>query len=146
MRRAQLGDWLDDLKEFAAPIVNNSCTMWRRTETRRPTPADIRRLCGEMRISRPVNQTSHTPGRPPDHVIRDDWRTRHVHEWTKFELQTANDEMLTLARKYGFNTGADRHDRNSYAKAALDGLVPGYDCTTGLEVNFTKKSNFAIPA
>jgi hypothetical protein len=38
-------DWVRDLGEFDPAIVEEACTRWRRTEARRPTPADIRRLC-----------------------------------------------------------------------------------------------------
>lgn len=47
VRALQLGDWLSDLGEFGAPIVAKACEEWRRGQTHRPTPADIRRLCLE---------------------------------------------------------------------------------------------------
>lgn len=47
MREAQALDWLDDLREFGAEIVSVACMEWRRSQTKRPTPAEIRRLCIE---------------------------------------------------------------------------------------------------
>lgn len=45
VRRAIAEDWLEDLGEFPAGVVEAACREWRRTQTRRPTPADIRTLC-----------------------------------------------------------------------------------------------------
>lgn len=47
VRKLQLSDWLDDLDQFPAHVVATSCQDWRRTESRRPTIADIRRVCFE---------------------------------------------------------------------------------------------------
>jgi hypothetical protein len=45
IRRAQVVDWLDDLVEFGADAVEKACAEFRREQTRRPYPADIRKLC-----------------------------------------------------------------------------------------------------
>lgn len=45
LRRVIADDWLDDLREFNPLIVALACREWRRTQTRRPTPADVRALC-----------------------------------------------------------------------------------------------------
>lgn len=45
IRREMAMDWLDDLREFGPDIVSGACGAWRRSQTRRPTPADIRALC-----------------------------------------------------------------------------------------------------
>ena len=45
VRRAIAEDWLEDLDEFPAGVVEAACREWRRAQTRRPTPADIRTLC-----------------------------------------------------------------------------------------------------
>jgi len=45
LRRSIAEDWLDDLAEFGAAVVAIACREWRRTSSRRPTPADIRLLC-----------------------------------------------------------------------------------------------------
>ena len=49
LREAQLGDWLDDLGSFPANVVVEAVAEWRRGQNRRPTPADIRALCKEMK-------------------------------------------------------------------------------------------------
>lgn len=45
VRREQTDDWIEDLAEFPAAVVVAACREWRRTQSRRPTPADIRLLC-----------------------------------------------------------------------------------------------------
>jgi hypothetical protein len=49
VREAQIEDWIDDLIEFGPKIVAEACRRWRNTESRRPTPADIRKFCIEDR-------------------------------------------------------------------------------------------------
>ena len=44
----QIGDWLDDLERFPIPVVADACAEWRRTQTRRPTIANIFGLCREV--------------------------------------------------------------------------------------------------
>ncbi len=41
-RRAQAEDWIDDLIEFDVGDVQNACVEWRRSQSRRPTPSDVR--------------------------------------------------------------------------------------------------------
>lgn len=54
VREAQALDWLADLREFGPDTVSRACGEWRRTQSKRPTIADIRRLCIEDRqIRRP---------------------------------------------------------------------------------------------
>ena len=45
IRRVQAEDWIADLIEFGPALVESACTEWRRTQARRPTIAEIRRLC-----------------------------------------------------------------------------------------------------
>ena len=45
VRRTQLEDWLEDLGEFSPAAVAAACREWRQTKSKRPTPADIRKLC-----------------------------------------------------------------------------------------------------
>lgn len=44
LRRVIADDWLEDLEEFGPELVGTACREWRRTQTRRPTPADMRAL------------------------------------------------------------------------------------------------------
>jgi hypothetical protein len=43
-RRAQIHNWIEDLKEYPLGAVEGALITWRRSQTKRPTPADIRRL------------------------------------------------------------------------------------------------------
>ena len=54
IREAQLGDWIDDLSRFPAPLVADACKRWRMTDRRKPTPADIVGFCLEAQ-----NDTAH---------------------------------------------------------------------------------------
>lgn len=49
VRQRQMADWLDDLSEFPAHLVAEACQLWRRTETRRPMPGDIRTRCFDLK-------------------------------------------------------------------------------------------------
>jgi len=44
VRRLIAADWLEDLAEFTVPQVSWACREWRRTQSLRPTIAEIRRL------------------------------------------------------------------------------------------------------
>jgi len=44
VRRGIAEDWLEDLAEFTLPQVTWACREWRRTQSLRPTIAEIRRL------------------------------------------------------------------------------------------------------
>lgn len=46
-RESQITDWIADLIEYPVGLIEAACTEWRRSQTRRPTPADIRALCRE---------------------------------------------------------------------------------------------------
>lgn len=58
VRQAQAEDWIEDLSEFLPSHVAEACRRWRRTQSRKPTIADIRALAIEereiMRSSIPV--------------------------------------------------------------------------------------------
>jgi hypothetical protein len=45
-RQVQIEDWLQDLGEFPSALVESACRHWRQNETRRPTPAEIRKIVG----------------------------------------------------------------------------------------------------
>jgi len=44
VRKAIARDWVEDLAEFTVPQVTWACREWRRTQSVRPTIAEIRRL------------------------------------------------------------------------------------------------------
>lgn len=131
LRRRLLGEWLYDLEAFSAANVVSSCTEWRRTQHRRPTPADIIALCREVQTAwEPAPKYVELPA-PPPFEIREHWRELPIRSWTKAELETANMEAAALARQYGYNTGDDRKDRFDFFNGALIGKHPGYDAATG---------------
>jgi hypothetical protein len=48
VRQAQIDDWLDDMTEFGPEIVRQACAEWRQTQTRRPTPAELRAIAAQI--------------------------------------------------------------------------------------------------
>lgn len=48
--------WADDLEAFPQPVIEAAINHWRRNETRRPTPADMIRLCG-MKMPKALTPT-----------------------------------------------------------------------------------------
>lgn len=100
VRRAQIGDWLEDLAEFAAPVVSEAAKEWRQENTRRPSPGDIRLLCiaikrRDAEKRRPVVKRISDMARepiPPDDVIREHWRN------IRFPLLTEAEKELFRAQ------------------------------------------------
>jgi len=94
LRALQISDWLDDLGEFPAMIVADSCALWRRSYPgKRPTPGDIRQLCREVtprkrEAPKPMvmlPQVEHDPS-----TVRDNWQTL---EWPN--LTEAEKKLFT---------------------------------------------------
>jgi hypothetical protein len=81
-RRAQIEDWIDDLVGFPLDKIEGACTEWRRSENRRPTPADIRKI---LTRNAPMPRTESCHQRfPPDPRTRDgiaDARRAIAHRW-----------------------------------------------------------------
>ena len=48
VRQAQVEDWLEDMAEFDPEIVRQACAEWRQTQTRRPTPAELRTIAAQI--------------------------------------------------------------------------------------------------
>ena len=95
LRRAQALDWLDDLREFGSDVVAYACGEWRRSETKRPTIADLRRLCAQRQYkTRPAAPCVTRPF---------DLERRIEHQ----KMRRARDEEAAqsreiMAREYGF--------------------------------------------
>jgi hypothetical protein len=64
-RREQVIDWIDDLVEFGPTAVADACREWRRDFDRRPTPANIRRLCIAAQNRRREDEMRRLPPPPP---------------------------------------------------------------------------------
>jgi len=54
LREAQMQMWLTDLDEFDLECITAAVTEWRQEQTRRPLPADIRRLAVREQRKRPA--------------------------------------------------------------------------------------------
>jgi hypothetical protein len=60
------GMWADALERFSRDEIRTACTRWVHTQTRRPTPADIIRLCADARprprlVELPAPQRERSP-------------------------------------------------------------------------------------
>lgn len=73
IRRELARDWLEDLREFPLAMVENACREWRQTQSRRPTPADIRKLC----IAEQIARRPALPA-PPRHAEPDEMPVSHA--------------------------------------------------------------------
>lgn len=80
LRAAIAADWLDDLREFDAEWVRAACRDWRRSQSKRPTIADIRSRCidNAEQYRRPV------PRREPTHDERVEAARRHAARETRY--------------------------------------------------------------
>src|SRR6185437_6725921 len=112
LRKLVAADWMSDLKEFPADVVSAACQDWRRSEARRPTPADIRKRCWEV-MPKPAAKVESDPAPPtipPDDVVRSNWKII-ADEWgfrgltaaeTKLEEQRRAQFVEQTYKKHGF--------------------------------------------
>jgi len=61
---ANCRDWCDDLERFPRDVIGQVLNRWRRTEKRRPCPADIIERC-MAELPRPVMPSAPEPERRP---------------------------------------------------------------------------------
>lgn len=113
-REAQTLDWIEDLVEFGTDSVARACGEWRRTQSKRPTIADIRALCSKDR-----ELYRHDRALPPP-----DQRERRDEA---YRLQRARDEEAAQHREafaqqlgypsfpYMMNIGLERAARDAPA-------------------------------
>lgn len=87
-----MADWLEDLCGFPAAIVAEACQRWRRENTRRPTPGDIRLACIEIqrerapqRAVKPALALVRPEPMPAPEVVRPYWRKLRFPELTVAE-------------------------------------------------------------
>jgi hypothetical protein len=77
--KLQAADWVDDLSEYDADVVAGACKMWRRANSKRPTPHELRALCrAELEYRRPIEVPD--PDEPRDVYGPDfdwEWRCRY---------------------------------------------------------------------
>ena len=76
LRRTQAEDWLEDLAEFEVDDVRGACAEWRRSQTRRPVPADIRALAIAEQHRRIVDHQRALPRPDIGHLSDDELRRR----------------------------------------------------------------------
>lgn len=125
-RQAQIEDWLADLREFGPEIVSEACGRWRRAESRRPTPADVRRLAIEaQREMREAAEPLYLPS-PEARAAR----AEHVAARDQ-EMQLGGREIVTKwARERGFETIDDyaahhcMHWSDAY-REVISGILAG---------------------
>lgn len=79
-RQAQIEDWIDDLVEFELDIIEEVCREWRRTEIKRPLPAQLRDRASQER----------------------DYRNR-VRERVQAQQPKSYEDLRTQCRRYWIN-------------------------------------------
>lgn len=94
LRALQLDDWLDVLAAFTADDVDGACKRWIAASSRRPTPADILKLCAES--GRTIGRRR--PNSPPPN-----WLEEHG-------LRPSPEAADMFAREYGFASWTDLMD------------------------------------
>jgi hypothetical protein len=68
VRKAQVIDWLYDMRNFSMEVFAEACGRWRIAETRRPVVADIYKLCLEVEeLRRPPSEWTLSP--PPEAIF-----------------------------------------------------------------------------
>lgn len=111
MRKAQLADWLDALKPFTAIIVADACRHWVRSESKRPAPADIVRLCREVQPEKPQigmqpSTAQHVPPPSDPNIVRPNWRTIVYWQLSDAEKRLFREAAGDTMSRYGFASEA----------------------------------------
>lgn len=96
LRAAIAQDWLADMGEFHESVVAEACQEWRRAETKRPTIADIRKLCMEA---------THAPeqGATP-RAVHDGHAAEQLAEFNEQRYREAAESREAAARERGFDS------------------------------------------
>lgn len=92
IRRLQAEDWLEDLVEFGPDAVAEACRDWRRTQSRRPTPADIRLLAADARARNQLRLAA-APA-----VLSDQEADQAADEWAISHGYDGIDDFLSKSR------------------------------------------------
>lgn len=97
-RAAMAEDWVNDLAEFGADIVSGACGEWRRTQARRPTIADIRKLCEQQQAASRSGDDDARPGQKKyaemSEAERWAWQT-DVYAFRRVVLGISDDERTS---------------------------------------------------
>lgn len=109
LRAAIAQDWLSDMGEFHESVVAEACQEWRRAETKRPTIADIRRLCMEA---------SHY--RHPDELAP---RSANRHDPAAAEALDLRNKARDLSAAESREAWARSHGVASFKEAMEIGLI-----------------------
>lgn len=103
LRRAQLRDWLNDLKDYPLQVVVDACSAWRRIEERKPTIAGIRKMCDERM---PRDHSKPQLARPEDEYR--DYNAQRTAQWN---------EAVEARERW-----AQEHGRVNFAQAMQIGI------------------------
>lgn len=132
LRKAQAADWLKDLSEFEAVIVEKACDTWRQQNAKRPTPNNIRHLCNEIKPVLPREpylpawqREAHAKGWlpiPAADVVRDGWDSIPNEYLTDAERELGNQSRQKRLADAGFvrDEKGNFHRVSDMAKEALD--------------------------
>jgi len=113
IRRAQAEDWIDDLVELGPDIVAFACGEWRRTKSKRPTPAEIRIIA----IAEQRERAAHS-----DAPQISDGQRQAMRERRAADRQRRHDEMVAEGQAISRKWAQDRGFADLDAYAASKGI------------------------
>jgi hypothetical protein len=79
-RQAQIEDWIDDLSGFGPDIAAEACARWRIYQSRRPTPADVRKEAVQVQAEYAERAALSSPEVIQDRQNRHDRRRQQKEE------------------------------------------------------------------
>ena len=117
-RAAMAADWLGDLRGFSPEVFAEACSRWRIKETRRPTIAEMHKLCAEVReLRREPEQylpppLARFPSKPHHQFLRNKIRVNGPERGPGYFALTDHEKWQYHAYDYAFRRLA-LHDENS---------------------------------
>lgn len=111
-RQLQIEDWLGDLREFGAELVEDACGAYRRGPDyrRRPLPGDIRKLCIELQTEHEEPQRLDAGDRQRERAERAERRRRR------------DEDMAREGREIGTRWAQERGHPTLEAYATAKGI------------------------
>jgi hypothetical protein len=95
-RQAQIEDWIEDLVDFKIEDVEAACREWRRTQTHRPTPAQIIALVRQCRRSQSVAEITYHHVTEAEMQEKADQRRKMAPLWDLVRRSLAGESVAEL--------------------------------------------------
>lgn len=117
IRAAQVSDWLTDMQTFGVEVFAEAASRWRIAETRRPTIADMHKLCEVVAELRRPPKTylpgnARFPSKADRDYLRAKIRTDAPERGPGYSTLTDDEKWRYHAYDYAFRA-LSMHDENS---------------------------------